>query len=71
MPRRDWCKHLIYAPGYYTAYGGKTIPGIREGIEQKQLDEPRQFVPVVSSAIDRLRADVEKATGLLNRLSRK
>ena len=26
----------------------KTIPGIREGIEQKQLDEPRQFVPIVS-----------------------
>jgi N-acetylated-alpha-linked acidic dipeptidase len=71
LPRRDWFKHLIYAPGFYTGYGVKTIPGIREGIEQKQLDEPRQFVPVVSSAIDRLRADVEKATGLLNRLSRK
>jgi N-acetylated-alpha-linked acidic dipeptidase len=71
LPRRDWFKHLIYAPGFYTGYGVKTIPGIREGIEQKQPDEPRQFVPIVSSAIDRLRADVEKATGLLNRLSRK
>ena len=70
LPRRDWFKHLIYAPGFYTGYGVKTIPGIREGIEQKQLDEPRQFVPIVSSAIDRLRADVEKATGLVNRLSR-
>jgi N-acetylated-alpha-linked acidic dipeptidase len=70
LPRRDWFKHLIYAPGFYTGYGVKTIPGIREGIEQKQIDEPRQFVPIVSSAIDRLRADVEKATGLVNRLSR-
>jgi len=71
LPRRDWFKHLVYAPGFYTGYGVKTIPGIREGIEQKQFDEARQFVPIVSSAIDRLRADVEKTTGLLNRLSRK
>jgi N-acetylated-alpha-linked acidic dipeptidase len=71
LPRREWFKHLIYAPGFYTGYGVKTVPGVREGIEQKQLDEARQFVPIVASAIDRLRADVEKATTLVNRLARK
>ena len=71
LPRRDWFKHLAYAPGFYTGYGVKTLPGIREAIEQKQLDEARQFVPIVSAAVDRLRGDVDKATALLSRMPRK
>ena len=42
LPGRPWYRHLIYAPGQYTGYGAKTIPGVREGIEQKkwkQADE--------------------------------
>ena len=35
LPRRSWYRHLIYAPGYYTGYGVKTLPGVREAIEQK------------------------------------
>ena len=66
LPRREWFKHLAYAPGFYTGYGVKTLPGIREGIEQKELDEARRFVPIVAEAIDRLRAEVEKGTKLLN-----
>src|SRR5262249_28932069 len=37
--RRPWYKHLIYAPGYYTGYAAKTLPGIREGIEEKRYAE--------------------------------
>ena len=33
---RDWFKHLLYAPGFYTGYGVKTMPGVREAIEQAQ-----------------------------------
>jgi N-acetylated-alpha-linked acidic dipeptidase len=71
LPRRDWFKHLAYAPGFYTGYGVKTLPGIREAIEQRQMDEARAFVPIVASAVDRLSSDVEKATSLLKRLPRK
>jgi N-acetylated-alpha-linked acidic dipeptidase len=71
LPRREWFKHLAYAPGVYTGYGVKTLPAVREAIEQKQFAEAREFVPVVSAAIDRLRADVEKAASLLNQLSRR
>jgi hypothetical protein len=45
----------------------KTIPGIREALEEKQFDEARKFVPIVTAAVDRLRTDVEKATGLLRK----
>ncbi|HSB55822.1 MAG TPA: transferrin receptor-like dimerization domain-containing protein, partial [Gemmatimonadales bacterium] len=35
---RPWYRHLIYAPGFYTGYGVKTLPGIREAIEQKDYN---------------------------------
>jgi len=36
LPGRPWFKHLVYAPGFYTGYGVKTLPGVREAIEQKK-----------------------------------
>jgi N-acetylated-alpha-linked acidic dipeptidase len=71
LPRREWFKHLAYAPGFYTGYGVKTLPGIREAMEQKQWDEARTFVPIVAAAVHRLGADVETATGMLARVRRK
>jgi N-acetylated-alpha-linked acidic dipeptidase len=71
LPRRDWFKHLAYAPGFYTGYGVKTLPGIREGLEQGQADESRRFVPIVAGAIDRLTAEVNRAAGMLNAIGRR
>ena len=42
----------------------KTLPGIREGIEQKQWDEARTYIPIVATAIGRLADQVEKAAAL-------
>jgi N-acetylated-alpha-linked acidic dipeptidase len=39
LPRRPWYKHYVYAPGFYTGYGVKTLPGIREAIEQRNWSE--------------------------------
>ncbi len=39
LPRRPWYKHVLYAPGAYTGYGAKTLPGLRESIEQNRFDE--------------------------------
>ena len=36
LVHREWFKHLLYAPGFYTGYGVKTMPGVREAIEQGQ-----------------------------------
>jgi len=42
LPRRPWYKHTIYAPGFYTGYGVKTLPGIREAIEQRNWTEAQE-----------------------------
>ena len=65
LPRREWFKHLAYAPGFYTGYGVKTLPGIREGIEQKHWDETRAYVPIVAAAIEKLASQVDRAASLV------
>ena len=39
LPHRPWYRHMLYAPGLYTGYGVKTLPGVREGIEQREWQE--------------------------------
>ena len=48
LPRRPWFKHQIYAPGFYTGYGVKTLPGVREAIEQKNWKEAREQIKILS-----------------------
>ena len=52
LPRRPWYRHLVYAPGFYTGYGAKTLPGVREGIEQKQYAEAETEVSRVARALE-------------------
>ncbi|KAA9039537.1 M28 family peptidase [Ginsengibacter hankyongi] len=54
LPRRAWYKHTIYAPGFYTGYGVKTMPGIREAIEQRNWKEAQEQIEVYAKAIMRL-----------------
>jgi N-acetylated-alpha-linked acidic dipeptidase len=54
LPRRGWYKHTLYAPGFYTGYGVKTIPGVREAIEQRNWPEAEAQIKEVSAAIQRL-----------------
>ena len=61
LPRRPWFRHQIYAPGFYTGYGVKTIPGVREAIEQKQWNEANQQIEVVAKVIENYAAQVDRA----------
>ena len=54
LPRRGWYKHTLYAPGFYTGYGVKTMPGIREAIEQRKWKEAQEQIEVDAKAINRL-----------------
>ena len=51
LPRRPWYRHTIYAPGVYTGYDCKTIPGVREAIEQKRYDEANEQIADVAQAL--------------------
>jgi N-acetylated-alpha-linked acidic dipeptidase len=65
LPNRPWFEHLIYAPGYYTGYGVKTIPGVREAIEQKEWTQAEAQIVRVSVALEREAALLREATKLL------
>jgi N-acetylated-alpha-linked acidic dipeptidase len=65
LPRRSWYKHEIYAPGYYTGYGVKTLPGIREAIEQRNWEEAQQNIDIVASTLQSYTEQIKKAIALL------
>ena len=67
LPGRPWFEHQIYAPGLYTGYGVKTIPGVREAIEQKnwkQADEQivraGQVLENEARVIEEIAAELER-----------
>ena len=65
LPLRPWYRHLLYAPGYYTGYGVKTMPAAREAIEQKQWSDAEREIGRVAAALDAAAAHV---TGIAERL---
>jgi len=66
LPRRDWFRHQIYAPGFYTGYGVKTLPGVREAIEQRDWKEAGEQIEIVSAVINGLAAEIDRAARLQN-----
>jgi N-acetylated-alpha-linked acidic dipeptidase len=67
LPGRPWYVHQVYAPGVYTGYGVKTLPAVREAIEQRHWQEADEQIGVVAevlrgaaAAIDRATAELEK-----------
>ncbi|HTR30334.1 MAG TPA: transferrin receptor-like dimerization domain-containing protein [Puia sp.] len=53
LPRRSWYRHTIYAPGFYTGYGVKTLPGIREAIEQRNWKEAQEQIEIDAVVLKR------------------
>jgi N-acetylated-alpha-linked acidic dipeptidase len=70
LPRRPWYKHLLYAPGVYTGYNVKTVPGVREGIEQKRYAEAEQEIARVAKALEEESSLIEAAAQQLERVGR-
>jgi N-acetylated-alpha-linked acidic dipeptidase len=61
LPGREWYQHMIYAPGIHTGYGVKTLPGIREAIEERHWEEANQYIGVVARALNAYSARLDRA----------
>jgi N-acetylated-alpha-linked acidic dipeptidase len=67
LPRRPWFRHSIYAPGYYTGYGVKTLPGIREAIEERNWKEAQEQIDLVAKKLLAYSDHVNKAVMLFEK----
>lgn len=67
LPGRPWFRHMIYAPGFYTGYGVKTIPGVREAIEQKRWQEADDQIQRVGTILTREADLLDEATAALGK----
>jgi N-acetylated-alpha-linked acidic dipeptidase len=65
LPKRPWYKHHIYAPGFYTGYGVKTLPGVREAIEQSEFDQVEAQINILASVINEFSFQIDKAVSLM------
>src|SRR5699024_2531364 len=62
LPGRPWFTHLIYAPGYYTGYGVKTLPGVREAIEERQYSRVEHEIDLLGKTLLDFSAFIDKLT---------
>jgi N-acetylated-alpha-linked acidic dipeptidase len=66
LPGRDWFKHFIYAPGALTGYGVKTLPGVREAIDEGRWPEANEYAGITAQVLSAYCDQLEQATRLLN-----
>ena len=68
LPGRPWFRHAIYAPGYYTGYGVKTLPGVREALENGDVRRAREMARALTAVLlraqQKLLAAVVTAAGV-------
>jgi N-acetylated-alpha-linked acidic dipeptidase len=70
LPRRLWYRQLLAAPGWYTGYAPKIMPGVREAIEAKRWAEAEAQAAVLGRALEAEAAELEQASDVMERNSR-
>jgi N-acetylated-alpha-linked acidic dipeptidase len=68
LPGRPWYRHQVYAPGFYTGYGVKTLPGVREAIEERRWDEAREQIARLVDVLGGESRAIEEAAAALAQL---
>jgi N-acetylated-alpha-linked acidic dipeptidase len=66
LPGRPWYMNMVYAPGRFTGYGAKTLPGVREAIEERRFDDAQKYVGVTGQALSAYAGELDKATAIVN-----
>ena len=49
---RGWYRNMIYAPGRFTGYGAKTLPGVREAIEDERWEDADTYSVLTAKTIN-------------------
>ena len=65
LPGRSWYRNLIYAPGRFTGYGAKTLPGVREAIEDRRWADANRYARLTADALNAYSDRLDKATAVL------
>jgi N-acetylated-alpha-linked acidic dipeptidase len=68
LPGRPWYKHQVYAPGLYTGYSARTLPGVREPADLGRMDEATAQIPALADTLRALNAHIDKLTTMLGQL---
>ncbi|MFL5298351.1 MAG: transferrin receptor-like dimerization domain-containing protein [Phenylobacterium sp.] len=66
LPGRSWYMNMVYAPGRFTGYGAKTLPGVREAIEERRFDDAQKYVGITGQALAAYAAELDKAAAIVN-----
>jgi N-acetylated-alpha-linked acidic dipeptidase len=66
LPGRPWYMNMVYAPGRFTGYGAKTLPGVREAIEERRFDDAQKYVGLTGQALGAYAGELDKATAIVN-----
>ncbi len=63
---RGWYRNMVYAPGRFTGYGAKTLPGVREAIEDERWDDADAYVGHTAKALNAYADKLDEGTALIN-----
>jgi len=66
LPGRGWYRNIIWAPGRNTGYGVKTLPGVREGIEDERFDDTVRYIRLTADVLNAYSARLDQATQVLD-----
>ncbi len=66
LPGRPWYQNMIYAPGRFTGYGAKTLPGVREAIEERRVADARTYIDITGQTMAAYADRLDQATAILN-----
>ena len=66
LPYRPWYKNMVYAPGRFTGYGAKTLPGVREAIEERRFDDATTYIALTAAALSDYAAGLDAAAAVIN-----
>jgi N-acetylated-alpha-linked acidic dipeptidase len=70
LPNRPWFRNQIYAPGFYTGYGVKTLPAVRESIEQKEWKLADEEIVKVGKVLENAGEAIQGATAALSKAAK-